>query len=85
MVFSIQDDIVYSCFRKNLKRIRLEKGESQFSLSEKAELHFTYISQIERGKRKHISLINAVRLATALGVAVSDFFVDLDQYRYRQS
>lgn len=38
-------------FREILKKIREEKGDSVRSLGEKSEVHFTYISNIERGAR----------------------------------
>lgn len=38
-------------FREVLKKIREEKGDSVRSLGEKTEVHFTYISNIERGAR----------------------------------
>ena len=38
-------------FREVLKKIREKKGDSIRSLGEKTEIHFTYISNIERGAR----------------------------------
>lgn len=38
-------------FREILKKVREEKGDSVRSLGEKSEVHFTYISNIERGAR----------------------------------
>lgn len=38
-------------FREIFKKIREEKGDSVRSLGEKSEVHFTYISNIERGAR----------------------------------
>ena len=49
----------------NLKQIRAERGFSQEMLAEKAGLHRTYISLIERGK-KNVTLKNIYALATAL-------------------
>jgi len=36
-------------------------------VAERAGMHFTYVSSVERGQR-NISLINIVRLATALEI-----------------
>ena len=58
-------------FGKRLRTTRQRKGISQERLAEVAGLHRTYVSSVERGKR-NISLMNIERLATALGVAMSD-------------
>ena len=58
-------------FGKRLRMTRQKKGISQERLAELAGLHRTYVSSVERGER-NISLLNIERLATALGVAMSD-------------
>jgi len=55
-------------FVKHLRSIRLEKKLTQEELADKAGMHFTYIGQIERGKRNP-SLVNLERLAKALKVS----------------
>ena len=54
-------------FGKHLRKLREEKGWTQEKLADEAGMHFTYIGQIERGKRNP-SLINLERLAKALKV-----------------
>jgi transcriptional regulator with XRE-family HTH domain len=54
-----------------LREIRRRRGISQERLAELAGLHRTYVSGVERGER-NISLLNIERLATAIGVAMSD-------------
>jgi transcriptional regulator with XRE-family HTH domain len=51
----------------NLKRLRVATGFSQEALAERAGLHRTYVSSIERAER-NVSLENIFRLADALGV-----------------
>ena len=58
-------------FGKRLRQIREQVGVSQEKLGEKAKLHRTYVSSVERGKR-NISLLNIERLARALGVSLRD-------------
>ncbi len=58
-------------FGKRLRAARQRNGISQERLAELAGLHRTYVSSVERGER-NISLLNIERLATALGVAMSD-------------
>ncbi len=54
-------------FGKHLRKLREGKGLTQEGLADLAGLHFTYIGQIERGKRNP-SLINLERLAKALKI-----------------
>jgi transcriptional regulator with XRE-family HTH domain len=58
-------------FGARLRAVRQKKGISQERLAELAGLHRTYVSSVERGER-NISLLNIRRLATALGIAMSD-------------
>jgi transcriptional regulator with XRE-family HTH domain len=53
---------------KNVSEFRRKLGLTQESLAEKAEMHWTYISGVERCKY-NISLNSLVRLAKALGRA----------------
>jgi transcriptional regulator with XRE-family HTH domain len=54
-------------FASNLRRLRAATGFSQEALAERAGLHRTYVSSIERAER-NVSLENIFRLAEALGV-----------------
>jgi transcriptional regulator with XRE-family HTH domain len=51
-------------------RIRERRGElglSQEGLADKAELHWTFVGQVERGRR-NLSLHNLLKLAAALEI-----------------
>lgn len=53
---------------KNLRQLRLDKGWSQEVFAEEADLHRTYISDLERGARNPtITVVD--KLAAALGVS----------------
>ena len=54
----------------NLKRLRSEKGWSQERLAFEADIHRTYISDLERAARNP-SLLLLEKLALALGVPAS--------------
>ena len=58
-------------FGENVRKRRLELGLSQEKLAEAANLHFTYVSSVERGER-NISLENIAKLANALGCSPAD-------------
>lgn len=58
-----------------VRQRRYELGISQEELSFRAELHRTYISDIERGSR-NTSLENIEKLAKALEISVSALFAN---------
>jgi transcriptional regulator with XRE-family HTH domain len=62
-------------FGKKLRQIREKVGVSQEKLAELADLHRTYVSSVERGRR-NISLLNIERLARALGVPMRELMPD---------
>lgn len=55
-------------FGLHLRKLRMEQDLTQEELADKAGMHFTYIGQIERGKRNP-SLVNLYKLAKALKVS----------------
>jgi transcriptional regulator with XRE-family HTH domain len=57
---------------------REELGLTQEDLAEKASLHRTYLSDIERGTR-NVSLINIEHIAKALSLAISELFRRLER------
>lgn len=58
-------------FGERLRELRSKKGISQEELAERAGLHRTYVSSVERGER-NISLVNIEHLARALGVTLAE-------------
>ncbi len=62
-------------FGKAIRRRRRELDFSQEELAERAELHRTYVSDIERGERNP-SLENIEKLAKALNISISGLFTD---------
>jgi len=58
-------------FGKIVRSLRLEKKLSQEELAALSDLHFTYVSSVERGER-NISIENIARLAKALGCQLKD-------------
>ncbi|QYX31966.1 helix-turn-helix domain-containing protein [Sphaerospermopsis torques-reginae] len=60
-------------FGQKIRQERLKQNLSQEELAEKANLHRTYISMIERAE-KNITLINIEKISNALGVSISELF-----------
>jgi transcriptional regulator with XRE-family HTH domain len=60
-------------FGKRIRELRTAKKYSQEELADKAELHWTYVGQIERGERNP-TLKNIKKLATALGMSMHELF-----------
>ena len=56
-----------------LKMLREERHLTQEDLADKATIHRTYLSDIERGAR-NVSLVNIERIALALGLSMGQLF-----------
>ena len=56
-----------------VKARREELNLTQEDLADKAGIHRTYLSDVERGSR-NLSLINIERLAAALSMSLADLF-----------
>jgi len=61
----------------SIKRARVDRKLSQEKLAEMADIHTSYIGQIERGLR-YPSLKVIFKIADALNIKVSDLFRDID-------
>jgi transcriptional regulator with XRE-family HTH domain len=63
-------------FGRRLRELRLEKGWSQETLANLAEIDRTYIPGIESGKR-NVSLVVIEKLANVFGINISQLFYNL--------
>jgi len=66
-------DPFLSAFGSHLRSLRKKKGLSQEDIAEKAGIHVTYLSGVERGIR-NLSIRNVKRLADALDVPTKELF-----------
>jgi transcriptional regulator with XRE-family HTH domain len=60
-------------FGDKVRELRHERGLSQEMLGQRVDIHRTYISDVEGGKRNP-GLDNILKLAGALGVSTSELF-----------
>ncbi len=60
-------------FGNNMRKNRLERNLSQEQLAFETNLHRTYISEVERGKR-NISIENIELIAKALDIPIAELF-----------
>lgn len=60
-----------------LKELRKLKGFSQETLGFEAQVHRTYINDVENGRR-NISINTLGKIVKALDVTLSEFFVDIE-------
>lgn len=67
----MSDDNPKEILAHNVRRLRKSTGLSQEELADRAGLHRTYISSIERSER-NVSIENIFLLAKALGVDPGD-------------
>jgi transcriptional regulator with XRE-family HTH domain len=61
-------------FGQRVRKLRLKRGMTLAKLSQLAHLHPSYTADVERGER-NLSLLNILKLATALRVHPSKLFV----------
>src|SRR6266536_2565827 len=64
-------------FGAEVKRRRVQLGMSQEKLAERANLHRTYVSDVEGGKRNP-SLASIQRLTLALGASLGAIFASVE-------
>ena len=66
-------DSFLAAFSAHIRSIRLQRGLSQEDVAERAGIHVTYLSGIERGRRNP-SVKSLYRIAKALDIPVREMF-----------
>lgn len=69
----VNDNVIKKKFGDTLRYFRKKQEYSQEYVAEKAGLHRTYISDVERGDR-NVSLFNIIKICHALNTRPSSFF-----------
>ena len=62
-------------FGERVRSERIRLGLSQEELAARAGVHRTYIGMIERAE-KNITLVNIDKISNALGLNISDLFIN---------
>ena len=65
-------------FGQAVRKRRMEMNLSQETLAERADLHRTYVADIERGVR-NVSLKNIEKLARALDLSISSLCATIEK------
>ncbi len=65
---AVKPDCLIEGVGQSVQKKRYELGLSQEELAQRAGLHRTYVSDIERGARRNVSLKTVTCLAHALGL-----------------
>lgn len=73
----MQKDLLFT-FGQTVRKLRLSKDISQEKFADMCNLHRTYISDVELGKR-NVSLENIGKMATALDMHVSELFQEVEK------
>lgn len=79
-IFRVAD--LRQAFGRRVRQLRRASDLSQEEFADRARLHPTYVSGIERGHRNP-SLVIIGRIAHALSVSLSDLFANVQQKRVR--
>lgn len=77
MILNTDDDLK-AAFGETVRKFRTARGLSQEKLAEHADIHRTYIGDVERGLR-NIALVNMNRIASALGVPLSGLISEMEK------
>lgn len=72
----MQEDLLFA-FGQTVRKLRLSQDISQEKFADMCNLHRTYISDVELGKR-NVSLENIVKMAKALDMHISDLFKEVE-------
>lgn len=62
-----------------MRKFRLKAGLSQEKLAEFADVHRTYVGDVERGER-NISIVNMTKVAEALKVKLSEVVREMERF-----
>ena len=70
---SVEDEDIKRTFGLSVRIYRLRLGISQEELGRRADLHRTYVSDVERGER-NVSLESIEKFARALDISIPSLF-----------
>lgn len=69
---------IQEAFGKTVRELRQKMGISQENFADICDLHRTYISDVELGKR-NISIENIQRVADALNMTMEELFKEVEK------
>ena len=66
-------DTLSKSIGSRIRTYRMQQGLTQEQLAEKANMHNTYVGQVERGE-KNLTIVSLERILNALDVSFPEFF-----------
>jgi transcriptional regulator with XRE-family HTH domain len=63
---------------QRIRELRIDRGYSQEGFADKCGVHRTFMGTVERGE-SNLSFQNIAKVATNLGVSLSELFLGLEQ------
>ena len=70
---------ILMAFGQAIRKLRNDAGISQETFADLCDLHRTFISDVELGKR-NVSLENIQKMAEALNMSISALFLEVERY-----
>ena len=70
---------ILTAFGHAIRKLRNDAGISQETFAAMCDLHRTYISDVELGKR-NVSLEKIQKMAEALNISISDLFLEVERH-----
>jgi transcriptional regulator with XRE-family HTH domain len=69
---------IIACFGASVRKLRFSRGFTQEELAERADLHRSYLADLERGTRNP-TLRTIKKLAGGLGISMSDLLSEAER------
>jgi transcriptional regulator with XRE-family HTH domain len=77
-------NLLLKALGQRIRALRTEQGYSQEAFADKCGVHRTFMGTIERGE-SNLSFQNILKVASTLGVTLSDLFLGLEKNKQERT